>query len=154
MSSDLWRFAESFYQRPEVEQACLTLQGLGSDVCLLLCAAWLGKRGVSYNPEHAEKMRLLARPWQHGVVTALRQLRQDWRTAANHDSELALLREQVKRLEIEAERIQLQRLAALTVGWQDGPEETLMAWLQGLAPVLNETGRDALEQLHIAAQYR
>lgn len=154
MSSDLWRFAESFYQRPGVEHACLTLQALGADVCLLLCATWLGRRGVIYDADLAEQMRQLARPWQYDVVRVLRQVRQDWRQNAHHDSELAVLREQVKRLELEAERIQLQRLAALISEWPEGAQDSCLSWLQGMAPVLNETGRDALEQLHIAALLR
>src|SRR3546814_12836636 len=32
MTTDLWRFAESLYQRPGVEAACLHLQDEGADV--------------------------------------------------------------------------------------------------------------------------
>jgi len=47
MPTDLWRFAETLYQRPGVEAACLQLQAQGADVCVLLCAAWLERRQVA-----------------------------------------------------------------------------------------------------------
>ena len=46
MPTDLWDFAQRLYARPGVESACLHLQEVGADVCLLLTAGWLGGRGV------------------------------------------------------------------------------------------------------------
>ncbi|WP_284733726.1 TIGR02444 family protein, partial [Pseudomonas aeruginosa] len=47
MTGNVWKFAVDVYARPGVETACLALQEQGADVCLLLVAAWLGRRGVS-----------------------------------------------------------------------------------------------------------
>ncbi|SDH06740.1 TIGR02444 family protein [Pseudomonas benzenivorans] len=149
MPADLWHFANDFYQRPGVEAACLQLQAQGADVCLLLCAAWLGRRGVACNAARSDCLRAAAEPWQRGVVSVLRQIRQDWRTAARHDGELAALREQLKRLELEAERVQLQRLAALSAAWPAEAAEDVLGWLEELAP--RATDRDALQRLRVAA---
>ena len=149
MPADLWHFANDFYQRPGVEAACLQLQAQGADVCLLLCATWLGRRGVACNAARSECLRAAAEPWQRGVVSVLRQIRQDWRTAARHDGELAALREQLKRLELEAERVQLQRLAALSATWPAEAVEDVLGWLEELAPTA--TDRDALQRLRVAA---
>lgn len=149
MSTDLWRFAEHLYQRPGIEAACLHLQAEGADVCLLLCAAWLERRKVACSPTHAEQLLRLAEPWQRTVVMPLRQIRQDWRAAAQQDSALAALREQIKRLELDAEREQLERLAAVSDAWTERDESA--AWLEAVAPQLTDKGRDALQQLRTAA---
>ena len=107
MPTDLWRFAQALYQHPGVEDTCLHLQTQGADVCLLLCAAWLEHRQIGCNHERAETLRNLAQPWLQQVVVPLRQLRQSWREAAQSDNALAQLREQVKQLELTAEREQL-----------------------------------------------
>ena len=110
MHTDLWKFATHLYARPGVEAACLTLQDQGCDVCLVLCAAWLNAGKVGYAPERAVQLQQLAAGWQHAVVGPLRELRRQWRTAAQQDAALTRLREQVKALELEAERTLLERL--------------------------------------------
>ncbi|MGE8360679.1 TIGR02444 family protein [Pseudomonas sp.] len=151
MSTDLWRFAEHLYQRPGIEAACLHLQGEGADVCLLLCAAWLEQRKAAFGPVRAEQLRQLTLPWQQEVVVPLRQIRQRWRTAALHDTALAALRERLKRLELDAEREQLERLAAVSCDWPEQAAEEQVMWLEALAPHLTDEGRDALQTLRTAA---
>lgn len=151
MPTDLWRFAEALYQHPGVEQACLHLQTQGADVCLLLCAAWLETRDVACSDERITALRTLTHGWQQQVVVPLRQLRQSWRAAARSDQALTALREHVKKLELEAEREQLQRLAACTQTWPDGVTNAALNWLERLAP---EPGcRDALHTLRTAATH-
>ncbi|UTW09737.1 TIGR02444 family protein [Pseudomonas benzenivorans] len=151
MPTDLWRFAEHYYQRPGVEAACLQLQASGADVCLLICGVWLGRRGVACSAVRIEQLKAIAQPWQHQVVERLRQLRQDWRGAAQGDETLAALREQVKRLELEAEREQLHRLAILSQAWPIGAAQDLQSWLEAFSPTTTEADRDALQQLRVAA---
>jgi len=152
MSSDLWSFAQLFYARPGVEAACLRLQTGGTDVCLLLCAAWLGQRGVACTAERIQQLSELAQPWQSAVITPLRQLRQSWRAAAATDSELAQLRERVKAVELEAERELLLRLETVAQAWpRDATDEALLAWLETLARTAGENDRDALQELRVAA---
>jgi uncharacterized protein (TIGR02444 family) len=151
MSSDLWSFTLNLYARPGVEQACLDLQAHGANVCTLLCGAWLGQRGVECNADRLRKIRQLATPWHDVVVQPLRALRIGWRTAAANDAELATLREQVKGLELEAERELLARLEALTQGWSVGVAYDLAAWLDGLAAEAGQQNHDALQVLRVAA---
>ena len=150
MPSDLWRFAEDFYQRPDVENACLHLQAQGADVCLLICAAWLDRRNVAISRSRAEQLSAAAQPWQREVVGALRQLRQAWREPAHSDPALATLREQVKRLELDAERVQLERLASLSADWPSEGGQPLPGWLDALTPAKTGEDRDALEHLRAA----
>jgi uncharacterized protein (TIGR02444 family) len=152
MHPDLWRFAEDLYRRPGVETACLHLQAQGSDICLLLCGAWLGRRGVACSAERADGLRAIAQPWQREVVGALRHVRQQWRAAAHHDSALAALREQIKQLELEAEREQLQRLASCCHDWPGDTVEDMHDWLHALASVTTAADCDALHLLHAAAR--
>lgn len=149
MPTDLWRFAQDLYQQPGVEAACLRLQDDGADVCLLLCAAWLETRQVTCSNDRALTLLNLAHPWQQQVVVPLRNLRQSWRQAAQSDQALAALREQVKKLELGAEREQLQRLAACTQEWVSSEASAPLNWLERLAP--EAANRDALQTLRIAA---
>lgn len=145
MPPDLWRFAEEVYQRPGVEAACLQLQAQGSDVCLLLCALWLDAREVPWDETRDQALRDLAQPWQTQVVMPLRQLRQSWRAAAQSDKALTQLREEIKRLELEAERELLQRLATLSREWPSvaGAQQRWLAQLTA--------DPDALHSLRVAA---
>ncbi|MFK0312142.1 TIGR02444 family protein [Pseudomonas sp. NPDC090233] len=150
MHTDLWNHALALYARPGIEEACLNVQALGGDVCLLLCATWLQCRGVAPNAERAQALRVLAEPWQRQVVTPLRSLRQQWRTQAQHDPQLAALREQVKGLELQAEKQLLQRFEACAQQWPTGSLEPVDDWLAWLAPD-QARGHDALDQLRVAA---
>lgn len=128
---DLWNFALELYARAGVEQACLELQETGSDVCLLLTGAWLQRRGVRCLDERLRALQEVAGPWQREVIAPLRQTRRDWRAAAEQDAERAALREQIKKLELQAERVLLGRLQALAEGWPSEAGEG--DWLVPLA---------------------
>lgn len=149
MPVDLWNFALGLYQRPGIEQACLRLQAEGADVCLLLCAAWLERRAVACNAERCAQLQSLARPWQETVVTPLRGLRLAWREAAVGDARLGALREQLKKLELEAERELLARLEAVGRDWPAAVNDG-SAWLETLAGPASGC-RDALDILRAAA---
>src|SRR3990167_1156576 len=151
MPTDLWRFAEALYQRPGVEAACLLLQTQGADVCLLLCAAWLERRQIICTNERSDALRNIAQPWQQQVVVPLRQLRQSWREQAQSDHALAQLREQIKQLELSAEREQLERLTAGTQDWSSHAANAPLNWLAKLAP--QQCNRGALQKLRIAAAH-
>ncbi|AVO61930.1 TIGR02444 family protein [Pseudomonas chlororaphis] len=150
MSSDLWSFTLKTYARPGVEEACLNLQAAGANVCLLLCAAWLGARGVACTAQRLQQLQTLGQPWHDEVVRPLRQLRTQWRPAASADPELAVLREQVKALELEAERQLLLRLEALAGEWSEDEAQDLTNWLEGLAAEAANLNRDALQALRVA----
>ena len=150
MHADLWTFSLNTYAQPGVEQTCLALQAQGANVCLLLCAAWLGRRGVRCETERAGQLQALAGPWHDQVVKPLRQLRTQWRTAASEDVELKVLRDQVKALELAAEQQLLQRLEALARDWPEVGAEDLDAWLEAVTARATGLNSDALQQLRVA----
>ncbi|MBV4453357.1 MULTISPECIES: TIGR02444 family protein [Pseudomonas] len=133
MCADLWSFSLSTYARPGVEAACLRLQEQGADVCLLLCGAWLEQRAVAATAERIQALKQIAGPWQTQVIEPLRQVRRQWRETAQHDKNLAGLRERVKALELDAERQLLTRLEALAQLWPTDDAITQQPWLEGLA---------------------
>ena len=150
MSSDLWSFSLNTYARPGVEPACLQLQSAGINVCLLLCGLWLGERGVTCNGHRLQLLRDVAGPWDADVVQPLRALRLQWKAAASDDAKLNSLREQVKALELEAERHLLLRLERTAQRWPQGDAADLSAWLEGVTAGAVHLDRDALHQLRVA----
>lgn len=151
MSSDLWSFSLGTYARPGVEQACLQLQSAGVNVCLLLCGLWLEQRKVACNEQRLQQLRNVAEPWDADVVRPLRALRLQWKTGASGDAELTALREQVKTLELEAERHLLLRLERSAQSWPQGEATEVSAWLEGVTATAAHLHRDALHQLRVAA---
>ena len=143
MQHDLWRYACDVYARPGVEAACLQAQDGGADVCLALCAVWLEHRRVEWSVARGTCLSEIASSWSSTVITPLRALRQQWRDAARDDPTLRDLRENMKRLELEAEQALLQRLQAAAGAW---PSEsgTKPAWLEWAVP--DATARLALSQ--------
>ncbi|MGF6490870.1 TIGR02444 family protein [Pseudomonas frederiksbergensis] len=150
MPSDLWSFSLSTYARPGVEPACLQLQSAGINVCLLLCGLWLGERGVACNEHRLQHLRSVAEPWDADVVRPLRALRVNWKVVAADDGELNALREQVKALELEAERHLLVRLERSALNWPQSEATDLSAWLEGVTAGAAHLDRDALHQLRVA----
>ncbi|MCI0992701.1 TIGR02444 family protein [Pseudomonas sp. ICMP22404] len=150
MSSDLWSFSLDLYARPGVEQSCLALQEAGASVCLLLCGLWLEQRGVACDAQRLQQLRMLAEPWDKEVVQPLRTLRTQWKAEAVQDTDLTHLREQVKKLELQAERCLLERLEAVAAHWPEGQQEDSGRWLQGLAANAGPANHDALHQLRVA----
>lgn len=145
MSSDLWSFAIRCYGRPGVEQTCLRLQDGGSDICLVLCALWLEQRLVACDEQRLGQLLSIAEPWQLQVVQPLRELRRSWRERGAQDSDLARLREQLKVMELEAERALLERLESAAQKWQ--ATDDAVAWLERLS-----IPRDAQGLLRAAAR--
>ncbi|KJH84171.1 TIGR02444 family protein [Stutzerimonas stutzeri] len=114
---DLWTFALSCYAQPGVEATCLELQAAGADVCLLLTGAWLECRSVGCDDARLAQLKNISDDWRTSVVAPLRNLRQGWRQQAISDDDLAGLRARVKRLELDAEQVQLQRLQDAARHW-------------------------------------
>lgn len=152
MQADLWTFAVDLYQRQHVAQDCLALQDRGANVCLVLCAAWLERRSIDCTPARLTGLADIAAAWSEAVVVPLRSLRQQWREDAQLDARLAQLREAVKDLELQSERILLERLESFSREWSASPSPR--PWLEAVLPGPKDPavtdGSDALHRLRAA----
>jgi uncharacterized protein (TIGR02444 family) len=153
MPSALWTFTLDFYARPGVEQACLTLQSRGANVCALLCGVWLAQRGVECSRQRVQEIGQLATPWHADVVTPLRVLRTRWKKQSAGDEQWEGLREQLKGLELEAEHELLRRLETLTQDWPAQHAQGAKAWLTGLAGNAACDHPDAQQALRVLASF-
>lgn len=103
MANPFWDFSLERYGADGVAPACLLLQDdFGLDVNLLLYAAWLAHRGQRLSEAHLEALERLVAEWREGVVSPLRALCRELRRYPA----AATLREELKRLELQAERHQ------------------------------------------------
>lgn len=106
----LWSFSLAVYARPGVAAACLDLQDrLGQDVNLLLFAAWAGRDcAARLTAEDLDRIDGAVAGWRDGMVRPLRALRRQAKT------EDPALYKRLKAAELEAERVQQDRLCALS----------------------------------------
>ncbi|MDO8278465.1 MAG: TIGR02444 family protein [Burkholderiaceae bacterium] len=113
----LWDFAVAFYDQPGVAPACLGLQDrCDADVVGLMFAAWTGfELGVRMTPEDFAQARRHVQAWRDHVVIPLRQVRREMKGKAlsSFHPSSSPLRDKLKALELEAEKLQLEALE----GW-------------------------------------
>jgi uncharacterized protein (TIGR02444 family) len=118
-----WRFSLRIYRAPGVADECLTVQErYGIDVNLMLFCAWLAaEHGVVLTAEEFANSRAVVREWHERAVKPLRAARQHMKGLADVEP----LRTQVKGLELEAERIEQQRLFAFALSkWPKAGDAT------------------------------
>ena len=138
MSDDLWTWACAAYAAPGVADACLTLQDHHEqNVPLLLWSAWLAATGRRPDEETIEAACDAARAYDTVIVSQLRAVRRTLKAPVpdiDHDHREAL-RQQVKTLELDAERrlmLELEDLAPAPAGTPrraiDGLAETAKLW--------------------------
>jgi uncharacterized protein (TIGR02444 family) len=126
----LWPFALAAYARPGAEAALLELQDHhGQCVPYLIWALWLAAEGRVADDAALADAAALARAWQDAAVAPLRGLRRDLRGSVS--TSLARprqqLRERVKALELEAERMLLQMLEAASPASTAPPGDAITA---------------------------
>ena len=80
----------------------------------------------------------------------LRTLRLQWKARAVDDAVVAGMREQIKSLELEAERTLLSRLEGVAQEWTRNDAGSV-TWLEDLAGNAASLNRDALQVLRVAA---
>ena len=114
---EFWSFSLEFYARAGISECLIDLQDrFGADANVVLFCCWCG---VSGRPPVDESLLREAMAqtgvWQSDVVQCLRSLRRDMKAGINGVplSDSNPIREEVKRLEIECERIEQMRLAGL-----------------------------------------
>jgi uncharacterized protein (TIGR02444 family) len=119
--SAFWRFSLRFYALPDVAPACLALQDeAGVDVNLLLLLLFLAEKGRAVSRDDVARLDAAIAPWRGDVVEPLRALRRRLKTGVGDFPPGASegLRNMVKKVELEAERLEQGRLesAALSLG--------------------------------------
>jgi uncharacterized protein (TIGR02444 family) len=123
----LWDWALTAYAKPGVAPVCLALQdGHGQNVPLLLAAAWAASEGRALDLDRAVA---LAGAWEADVVGPLRGARRGLKVSRGPipDSGREALRETVKAVELEAERLLLAALESLAWPSDPAPVEAALA---------------------------
>ncbi|HTX49173.1 MAG TPA: TIGR02444 family protein [Caulobacteraceae bacterium] len=113
----LWPYALEVYGRPGGEAALLAAQDLhGQCIPYLLWALWLVTRGGPADSEAFAPGAAVARTWQDAVIAPLRGLRRKLKAPvpAMPAEKQARLRERIRALELEAERMLLETLEAVS----------------------------------------
>src|SRR5688572_5067029 len=111
--SAFWRFSLRFYALPEVAPACLALQDEAQvDVNLLLFLLFLADGGRAVTRDDVARLDAQIAPWRTDVVEPLRALRRRLKTGIGDVPPPASegLRNMVKKVELEAERLEQGRL--------------------------------------------
>jgi uncharacterized protein (TIGR02444 family) len=117
--SEFWGFSLAFYGDPEVAEACLRLQDeAGADVNVILLLLWQAGRKRSLAAAEIKAIEEAIAPWRQEAVVPLRGVRRWLKHHAGpvDRSGAEELRRQVKRIELEAERLQQQAMAELAAG--------------------------------------
>lgn len=110
----LWQFALGFYGREGVEEACLALQdSFGADVTLLIACCFTGHHGAMLDEAAVNELSGRFAPWSRCVVSPLREVRRYLKTLKPEEEGgegASALRQEVKRLELQAEKLQIGTL--------------------------------------------
>ncbi|MFT4073930.1 MAG: TIGR02444 family protein [Asticcacaulis sp.] len=116
-STDIWPWVIDVYAAPGVAEQCLNLQDEhDQNVPLLLWAAWAATHGA-VDQALAARAADMARTWSDAVIVPLRGVRRRLKAPlSDGDATMRLaLREQVKVVELQSEKVLLEQLAALSV---------------------------------------
>lgn len=117
--SEFWEFSVTLYALPGVAEHCLSLQNdHGLDVNLLLFCIWYGRQFGEVPEALLDDALSLSYQWRNEVVNPLRtvrtQMKKNTELAESFaDSGYRELREAIKRVELESERVQQDKLEKL-----------------------------------------
>jgi uncharacterized protein (TIGR02444 family) len=107
--SPFWTFSLALYAGTGVAEACIVLQdSQGVDVNLLLFMLWAGRCGRRLAASEMRALVELTGAWRRDIVMPLRQVRRSLRmpSAAVDAAAAARLRQEIKKVELESERLQ------------------------------------------------
>jgi uncharacterized protein (TIGR02444 family) len=121
---NFWDYSVRFYGLPQVSRNCLRLQDeFGFDVNLLLFACWHGHTHGKFSADLLHEARILSQLWSSNLVQPLRQTRRWMKSPVEIEAQLETnestrnsfnaLREQIKTVELEAEKLQENILESL-----------------------------------------
>lgn len=141
--SPFWTFSLALYRSPGVPAACIALQDdCGVDVNVLLFALWLASQGRALQAHDLAQADAAVGEWREQAVRPLRAVRRFLKeapAAANAEAAGAL-RDKVKAVELESERLQQEALFALkpAIEWgeADDPVSAAARNMQACAAML------------------
>ncbi len=124
MNTDLslWDFSCTVYSAPQVQSACLYLQDeYHFDIPLLLFCCWSGVRYGAVSKELLQQSVDFSNDWSLRTVRALRSIRRDMKHDYKPEWPIAeetwsQLRDQVKALELQSEKLLLEGLEGFLEG--------------------------------------
>jgi uncharacterized protein (TIGR02444 family) len=120
--SPFWRFSLRFYARSKIAAACLALQDeAGADVNLLLFLLFLADHRRQISGSDLARLDDAVKAWRGQVVKPLREIRRALKAGVGKvpNAVSETFRAQIKRLELESERIEqheLERMNAMNFG--------------------------------------
>ena len=153
-----WTFSLSVYAKPGVAEACLELQDVaGVDVNVLLYLLWQSTRRRRLRRAELDAVVALVDVWRREIVAPLREARRASKEAPEgfHAGAVIALRQQIKRAELEAERVQQEALyawrATAVIGENDEPVAAARSNLTFYAEALAARFPEASEALIVSA---
>lgn len=121
MGAAFWQFSTTFYAVCGVEPVLLALQDRdGLEVNLALFCLFAAQRRIRLDAPAIDAMRAVGLAWGHEVVGHLRTARRLMKPRAIEDKDAARLRDEVKAIELAAEKAMQGALADLLIA-VDGP---------------------------------
>jgi uncharacterized protein (TIGR02444 family) len=120
-TTPFWRFSLKFYRQTGVSDACIALQdGCGVDVNLLLFLFWLASERQLLSADEVKKLDATIKSWRELTIIPIRDTRRKLKGAKTFvdPAKQEALRDKVKAVELEAEKLQQEALYAFT---QTGP---------------------------------
>jgi uncharacterized protein (TIGR02444 family) len=120
-TTPFWRFSLKYYGQAGVSDACIALQdGCGVDVNLLLFLFWLASERQVLSPDDVKKLDATIKSWRELTIIPIRDTRRKLKGAKTFvdPRKQEALRDKVKAVELEAEKLQQEALYAFT---QTGP---------------------------------
>jgi uncharacterized protein (TIGR02444 family) len=120
-TTPFWRFSLKYYGQAGVSDACIALQdGCGVDVNLLLFLFWLASERQALSADEVKKLDATIKSWRELTIIPIRDTRRKLKGAKTSvdPAKQEALRDKVKAVELEAEKLQQEALYAFT---QSGP---------------------------------
>jgi len=120
-TTPFWRFSLKYYGQAGVSDACIALQdGCGVDVNLLLFLFWLASERQALSADEVKKLDATIKSWRELTIIPTRDTRRKLKGAKTSvdPAKQEALRDKVKAVELEAEKLQQEALYAFT---QSGP---------------------------------
>lgn len=121
---EFWDYSLALYRSADVEDHCMALQNeYAFDVNLVLFCVWFGHQYGELPAPLLEDAVAFSKNWRQSIVQPLRSVRTTMKSnnklaAGTKESEFTKLKEDVKKLELQAEKLQqdeLHRLASAII---------------------------------------